>query len=149
MSQPNSRSPSRSPSVASPRSESGSAASEREDREGAPKEATQSPLRQSKKRRRRPEDVPESSDEGGNPRSESATRNALPRGTNEGDTSRAMTKTVDGAVDKVGDTATEVTGGGEGGDGGDKPLKMRLDLNLDVDVELEARVRGDLTLGLQ
>jgi hypothetical protein len=91
--------------------------------------------------------VPESSDEGDNPRNQSETRNALPGGTNEEDTSRAMTKTVDGAVDKVGGTATEVTAGGEGDD--DKPLKMRLDLNLDVDVELEARVRGDLTLGLQ
>jgi hypothetical protein len=130
--------------------ESESDVSEREDREGAPNEATQSPLRQFRKRRRRPGDVPESSDEGDKPWSESASRNALPAGTNEvGDTSRAMTKTVEGAVDKVGDTATEVTSGGEGnGDGDDKPLKMRLDLHLDVDVELEARVRGDLILGL-
>jgi hypothetical protein len=65
------------------------------------------------------------------------------------DTTRALTNTAGGAVGNVSNTAGQVTGGGEKKeDGGDKPLKLRLDVNLDVEITLEARVHGDLTLAL-
>jgi hypothetical protein len=58
-----------------------------------------------------------------------------------------VTKTATGAVDKVGDTAGALTGGGKK-EGGDDTLSLRLDLNLDVYVKLKAKVHGDLTLSL-
>ena len=63
-----------------------------------------------------------------------------------GDTGKELANTATGAVDSV---AKGVTGGGgDDEEGGNKPLKLRLDLNLDVTVELKAKVHGDLTLSL-
>jgi hypothetical protein len=65
------------------------------------------------------------------------------------DTTRALTNTAGGVVGNVGNTAGQLTGGEKKKeDGGDKPLKLRLDVNLDVEITLEARVHGDLTLAL-
>lgn len=150
MSQPYSRSPSRSPSPVSDHddrapnkaalSRSPSVASQHDD--GAPNETTQLPRRP---RRRL-----------GHPRSSSSEvsdqddrRQGMPIPDEVKDTDRAATETADGTINKVDETTGEVVGGGDNEEGDDgHPVKLKLDLNLDVDVEVEARVRGDLTLSL-
>ena len=124
------------------------AASDHED--APPAQPAQSPRRQSRHRRRRPRSLSASSEEEEGPRRRSTKNTSgLPAVSEVEDTTRGLTKTAGGVVNQVGNTAGQLTGGGEKeATGSDKPLKLRLDVNLDVEITLEARVHGDLTLAL-
>jgi len=141
MSEPNSRASSQAPIT-----------SDHED--GLPNEPSPAPRRQSRSRRRSrtPRSLSAGSEEDERPqRRRQKNKGGLPAVDEVEDTTRAVTNTAGGAVSQVGNTAGQLTGGGEKekeGSGSDKPLKLRLDVNLDVEITLEARVHGDLTLAL-
>jgi hypothetical protein len=139
MSQPASRAQSQAPSVAS------------DHEDGPPQtEPSQYRRRQSRNRRRRQPSISEEEEDERPRRRSTRNQSGLVPGVDQvEDTTRALTNTAGGVVGNVGNTAGQLTGGEKKKeDGGDKPLKLRLDVNLDVEITLEARVHGDLTLAL-
>lgn len=59
------------------------------------------------------------------------------------DLAKMGVNTMEEATDAANKSASTLAG-----DGGDKPLKLRLDLNLDAEVTLKAKIHGDITLSL-